>query len=155
MIRPNWPNSCLRLVVSILLCGAFAGPVRAEDVPPYCDPEKPENCQLRLLEGEGAPFTGQLLSIDLAIAIGQKAYWCDQRLDLEIDKKTQKLLIQVKLEQKLRQIQSEKDKEKIDTLTERIKTLENPPFYEHPIFVSLATVGAMLLTIYGISQLSK
>jgi hypothetical protein len=47
-----------------------------------CDPEFRDFCAIRVDEGEPAPFSGQLLSDELAIALIQKAEDCDKECEL-------------------------------------------------------------------------
>jgi len=49
-----------------------------------CDPEFRDFCAIRVDEGEPAPFSGQLLSDELAIALIQKAEDCDKECELKL-----------------------------------------------------------------------
>ena len=49
-----------------------------------CDPEAPTQCAVPLLEGQPAPFAGQLLTTDLALSLGLAADQCGIRTRLEV-----------------------------------------------------------------------
>ena len=128
------------LVAIICLCGALTAPLRASDT--ECDPEDPLKCSTPLREGEKAPYTGQILSPKLAIDLGQKAYFCDERLDLTLKFERAKLQVDLGLEKQLRIQDREAWEAKEKVLMRELEASRSRPFYEHPLFV--ATVSVVL-----------
>lgn len=103
-----------------------------------CDPNAPKNCATGLQRGQAAPFSGQLLSADLALNLGLKAEYCDARLTLEVDRAKALLQLDLDSERRLRAIDAEGAKAAQELLLKRLA--EATPWYERPWFVASAAV---------------
>lgn len=120
-----------------------------------CDPLDPKSCSTPLKDGEAAPYAGQLLTPKLAITLGQKAQWCDQRWQLKLDREVGLLQVELDKERQLRKIDVESYQAQIKLYQ---KSLESGiPFYREPWFVAtvaiVGTVAAMSAAIKGASLL--
>lgn len=149
----HWRSS---LFVLVLLSNTISSPwSHAEGYPKVCDPGDPEKCSQPLKMGSQAPFSGQLLTPKLAIDLGQKAAYCDDRLNLELKYQKSLLSIELELEKKLRVNDQEHFQKEINLLTKRLKEAHSRPWYEHPAFVATVTAVAMALIFYGSTEALK
>jgi hypothetical protein len=135
------------IVSAILL---FAPQVHAQKV---CDPQDPTLCSQALHQGDVAPFTGQLLTSELAIRLGQKAELAARTIGLEVDFAKRQAAVDLNLEKQLHANDvAAKDRE-IALLKEQAKV----PFYTHPAFVAPITavvaVGLVVLSVWAAGQL--
>ena len=126
--------------------------------PQFCDPQDPRHCAVGLQEGQKAPFTGQLLSNDLAVQLGLKADGCDARLAVEVDFAKRTAQVETDLAKHLHEIDRDACKATTTVLHDRLRqAMEAQPFYERPWFVAtvtaVLTVGAGSLAIWGAGQL--
>ena len=74
-------GKALLLVLTLTLSAAASAAPRTGEV--YCDPNVPGACAMAIVQGQPAPFSGQVLTTTLAIALGQKAEGCDQVVAIE------------------------------------------------------------------------
>lgn len=149
----HWRSS---LFVLVLLSSAILSLWSyAEEFPKVCDPEDPEKCSQALQSGSQAPFSGQLLTPKLAIDLGQKAAYCDDRLKLELRHQKSLLSIELELEKKLRMNDQKYFQKEINLLTKRLAEAHSRPWYEHPAFVATVTAVAMALIFYGSTEALK
>lgn len=155
MIRSNWPGFWCGLALVGILLEPFTAVLSAPKYEAQCDPKNPKNCSQPLLQGEVAPFSGQLLPTDFAINLGQKAYWCEERLQLKLKLETQKLEIDLQAAKNILELQTKSHQQEIDLLTERLKEAHDRPWIEKPVVVSALTVVAVLLIIFGTTQIAK
>lgn len=118
-----------------------------------CDTSNPKKCVQTLREGELAPFDGDLLTPEMSVDLGQKAFWCDERLQLKLDVATEKLRIDLKAARDILANNDAFHKKEIHLLTERLKEAHRTPFYKEPIFVASVSVVLTILAVYGASQL--
>lgn len=140
----NWRNSsCARLAAVSLATGIGLSAPQAD---PVCEGSR---CAVPVREGEPAPFTGQLLSTDLAIDLGMKADSCDRRLDLELEFQREKLELQIDLQKRLLEIEREGCKAQKSLLFRRLEQSEGISWYEHPAFVASITAIAVVLVFIG------
>jgi len=139
--RKNWRSFWFALVLAL-----FPSPEGLSKPPegatPTCDPQNPSKCSLPLAKGATTPFSGQLLTPELAIDLGQKAYFCDERLDLTLKFERAKLQVDLDLEKQLRVQDREAWEAKEKVLMRELGASRSRPFYEHPLFV--ATVSVVL-----------
>jgi len=154
MTQPNWRLfwSVLVLASSLTLWGA---PGRAGDLTPVCSPGDPTRCAQPLSLGQPAPFSGQLLSPTLALDLGQKASFCDERLDLELKHVKAEASIDLTLEKQLRG--NDKitwDAEKALLLDRLAEAKKPPPWYTHPAFIITMSVLATIGLSYGMFELA-
>lgn len=143
------------LVLASNLTG-LESPGRAGDIlPPVCVPGDPTQCSQPLDKGQCAPFQGQLLSTTLAINVGQKASFCDDRLKLELTHTKALAEIDLSLEKQLRandRVTWETEKK---LLLERLEEAKaSPPWYTHPLFVATVTVVVTGALTYGMFELA-
>lgn len=98
-----------------------------------------------LAKGEPAPFTGQLLSPELALTLGIKADQCDIRLDLAT-KRVQRLAdIDLTLCKRLQKIASESASERRAALLRRIERAES--VWRSPAIVATISVALTLAAV--------
>jgi len=148
-LRSSWCG--LAAVISLLWFQAR--PVQAAET--ICDPDQPSRCATPLKASEPAPYAGQLLSPPLAIDLGLKADFCEEKLKLELDFQKKTLGLDLDLERQLR----ENDREAWDAekalLQKRLEEAQAGHWYEHPVFV--ATVAAVLtfLVVLGARETLK
>jgi len=140
MTLPNLRNFLFVLVAVASICL----PARAQEYEKECDEDNPALCSQPLMEGQIAPFSGQLLTTELAITLGQKAAYCETRIKLEVEFVKEKFELDINLEKKLHEIDNEACDEKVELLTERLKDAKIDHWYQHPLFVS--TVSVVLTT---------
>lgn len=126
-----------------------------------CDPGDPTKCAVHLEKGEAAPFSGKLLTDDLAISLGQKADQADARVKSEVE--YQQRLAQVDLTLATSTLNASLEaveasvaaqKRQADYWEGRAKKSEEelsegPPWYDHPAiwFSAGVVVTAVLVAI--------
>jgi len=121
-----------------LVCGAV------------CAPDRPGLCALELKVGEPSPFTGQLLTVDLALELGDKADSCDSVVRREVRRVTEVGKVRVDAADAKAQIQAQAAERLAGLL--RVTSGAAPPerpFYEHPAILVGAgvVVGAAVTTL--------
>lgn len=156
MTQKRSPNSLLKQVLAISLCGLIAGPLaRSQDSGVVCDPTDPKKCSLPLSQGEIAPFDGQLLTTKLAIDLGQKAESFGARLELELSYQKKLLSIDLELEKKLRENDRISHEQQVKLLTKRLEEVSHTSWYESPIFISGLSVVTTVLVFIGVGYVIK
>ena len=89
------PRSSVRILASLVvfLLGQVPGLATAEWKPPQniagpveCDAEAPAHCSAPIRPNQRAPFRGQVITTELSITLGQKAFYCDDRIELEVSR---------------------------------------------------------------------
>lgn len=122
-----------------------------------CDEKQPEHCSAPVVEGQPSPLTGQVLTTDAAISLGQKADGCEVLRALDVDREKQLSKVQVKLERQLRKAEVDGLKLENQILQEHLKEATSRPFWEETWFVAsvtvVITVGAYTLAVWGAGQL--
>lgn len=126
MIPLSWRSSWCVLAIIASSCLSVRS-VRAEVV---CDPDDPTRCSQAILRGQKALLDGQLMSTNLAIYLGQAANSCQERTAIEINRAVGKIQIDLKMEQQLRAIDAENYRERSQLLKNRLKAVEDPPWYK-------------------------
>jgi hypothetical protein len=122
-----------------------------------CDPQNPTHCSAPAKKGEPAALTGEVLSPDLSIFLGQKA----DRTDALIKAETDRLAKEHKIDLALQAATGKADlavatasaaaQKRVSTYWEgraaraEQRLSEGPPFYER--FWFGATVGVILTTV--------
>lgn len=150
----NWRHFwCVLVLVSS--ARAQEAPGRAPTIPPACSPADPTRCAQPLEKGQIAPYAGQLLSPNLAIDLGQKATFCDERLKLELDHAKAVCDIGTQLASSLLLQEREMTKTRANLLIEQLSFARQPnPWYERPIFVAIFSVVGTALATYGMFELA-
>lgn len=123
----------------LTLCVALQGS-------PEC---KDDKCAVPLLKGTPAPFSGQLLSTQLAISLGQKAEYGDKLLELETEKLKAEFTAELRLAEKLMDLQEESKDRQIAYLRKELDKATYTPFYERPMFVAIVSVLATTALFIG------
>lgn len=126
--------------------------VGAPNVPPQpeCDPDRPTWCSAPIQAGQPSPFDGQVLTVPLAIDIGQKANDCAARTAIEVSRAQRQGEVEVA---HARQIEAIEVKA-CEAEKEVIKRNCDPdvPIWEHPLvvgtFASAATAVLMVAVWY-------
>ena len=148
----------------VLCLGLWAAPGAAQTPPGReCDPQDPKKCSQPLLEGQAAPFAGQLLTPRLAIDLGQKASGCDARMQLELDRVNGLAAAKADLDLKLLTIERDsalaEKKVLQDALAKTKDLVPPPPWYERPAVVAtlgvVVTVGVMFLAVKTVQWTTK
>ncbi len=84
----------------------WAAQASAQEGERVCDPKDAGKCSQALEKGEEAPFSGQLLTPKLAIALAQKAERFDIELQIELEKDRALARIDLELQRRLRQLEN-------------------------------------------------
>lgn len=124
-------------------------PGRAQPLPPReCTPDDPQKCSQPLLQGQAAPFSGQLLTPKLAIDLGQRATHCEERLAIELRKERELALVQKTLDARLLEIEREGAALKLALIQKALDQTQGlvppPAWYERPPVVAAATATGVL-----------
>lgn len=116
-------------------------------MPASCDPADPKSCVQPLLEGERAPFTGQLLTGRRAALLAVRADQADERTQLKLAEA--EALWQVKLDLAATKHQIQLDGARTEArLWQQNAEQQIPPWYAHPAFV--ATVAGVVGLVVGV-----
>jgi len=125
--------------------------------PPVCDPADPRLCAAPLLKGDPAPYSGQLLTTELAIQLGQKADTCDTRLKLEVAFATKLAAVDLGLERSLHRNDLDASSDREAVLLRELTAAQDTPFWREPVFlVPVSTLGGaalMVLAVWAAGQL--
>lgn len=118
--------------------------------PLVCDDDAPSRCTQPLLAGEQAPFDGQLLNPPKAIALGQAAAHCDDRIALEVSRTSSISGIELAHARELARIDATALARERDLYRDLYEAKPvGVPWYEEPAFIVpatvLATLGVILL----------
>ena len=131
---------------------ALGGPPSLEGT---CDPKNPKECVQPLLEGEQAPFSGQLLSTRKAIKLFQLVESCKEQTAIEVERVSGLARVDLDLTKKLRDIDRDSYDAQMTLLQERLKeakALQGAPWYESPLFVATVTVVVTSVVFFGAIQ---
>lgn len=154
----NWK---MILLLSALSFCATPSRALADDPAPQvqCVDTEQKKCVSALKKGQPAPFDGQLLSPRLAAEQAVAAASVEDRLRIEREYLAEIAATKLKLEQEMRVLDVEVEKEKNKLyereIVELYKQLEearaedDDPFYERPWFVASATAVVTALVIYA------
>jgi len=116
-----------------------------------CDPKDSAKCATALLEGQPAPFSGQLLTTQLAIELGQKAERFEIQLEMEKERDRALSRVDLDLEHKLRQLEAASWKRQEDRYLQEIEKAYK--WYREPVFLILSSgITFSLLTLAIISR---
>jgi hypothetical protein len=135
--------------IAVVLILTFTRTAVAADI--ECNKDWPTRCAVPLDAGDKAPFTGQLLTDDLAIHLGQSTEHCDDRTSIEIAKtsslaeaarRRDSALHAADLRAKDRELELERRHGERSVL-------------EHPIIVALATTGVVIALFLGASYINR
>lgn len=120
-----------------------------------CSPDDPKDCVQPLLEGEAAPFSGQLLTPRRAAKLAVEAGSCQERVEIETQRVTDRLQLQIDLQKSLRANDRQAHELQLDLLKKRLEQAEeilSPRWWERPAFVIpttvVLTVGAVVLATW-------
>jgi len=134
--------------MTLLPCLLFwSGQVSAAEV--TCDGDM---CATEVQKGQPAPFTGQLLTKELAISLGQKADTCDVVVKREVDfaKRIERTDV-TRLQQTL-DLEREAHKQRNQVLVDQLK--HEQAWWRQPAFVMVATavvtIGVVVATGYAL-----
>jgi hypothetical protein len=104
---------------------------------------------MSIKQGDPAPFSGQLMTNQMALSLGLKLEFETEKLRLEIEKTKAILGVEIQKEKDIRISNMKHCAEREKMLMNRIER----PFFEHPVFVAFATAAAVLATVYVAAQL--
>lgn len=124
---------------------ALAAALLSASPPAGCDEREPLLCAAPLLAGDLAPWSGQLVTTELAIRLGQKAAGCDALRALDAEHAAKLAAVDLGLERRLREVEKAEHERAIDLLEEELRralTAREVPIFERPLFVSGATFVA-------------
>lgn len=144
-----WALFCLGILWPVVSYG--------QSIPKECDPEDPKSCVQALLEGERAPFAGQLLTPRRAAKLAVLAEGCQAQIELAVEAEREMTNLLLDDEEALRASEAEGAQLQRDLLLKRIAALEaelTPPWYERtPVVAALsvaATVGVLVVSVYAV-----
>jgi hypothetical protein len=135
---------------------ALAAPPKVE-----CDPEWPAHCSVSLSAKTRAPFSGQLLTSELAISLGQKAAWSQKQIDLAVAKTSSIAAVKLQTEKRIHRIELDAKDEKIDRWKTRAGEEKaraeklRMKWYESPAFVIPVTVVATIGVIWATKEVMQ
>ena len=147
-IQRSWRNFWCVLATLTFSLSPFqilAGIENAE-----CSIKNPTHCSQDLEEGDIAPFSGQLLTPDLAINLGQKSLYFKDRLKIEVDKKTGTFQAKINKLEALRDSDQITFDQKEKAYLREIDRLDS--LWREPIVVAIGTTLAICLTVFVVDQ---
>jgi hypothetical protein len=128
-------------------------------VPGSCDPADQKSCVQPLLEGEAAPFSGQLLTPRRAAKLAVEAGSCKEATAIEVEHAVDVWKLKLETEQRLRKNDQDAHQLEVDLLMKRMAQIEetlSPHWWERPVFVATAsavlTIGAVVLATWVIDS---
>jgi len=133
-----------------MLTSLFSVQVGAGTENAECSLKKPTHCSQDMEEGDIAPFSGQLLTPNLALHLGQKAMYYNARLNLEVEKKTGLFQAEINRLNALRESDQVTYAKKEEMYLKEIDRLDS--FWKQPIVVAAGTTLAICLTVLVIDQ---
>lgn len=150
MTRSRWQSFLFELAVlaALSLWAATAHSAETSPASPgaspttgsrFCDPADPSKCSTGILQGQTAPYSGQLLTPALAIDLGLKAQFCDTRVALEVGHAKALLQLEVDTAKRLREIDAAASQAAQEALLRRLEAAT--PWYERPWFVAGVSVA--------------
>lgn len=138
-------------VLCILLEFPFAA---LAETKPECSEEWPTRCAVPIKANEKAPFTGQLLTDDLAIYLGQTTDSWEKRMQLEVTKTASIAKENLKKEKKL----AAADLRVVERERDLYKQAADRSFLEQPAVVAIITtvaVTAIFLVANAVVRLGR
>lgn len=121
---------------------------------PNCDPQDPQSCVTILMEGDTAPFSGQLLTHRRAAKLVVLAEGCQARLDLKIQELREISDIRLRGEAAKRENDQQHFQLKLDLLQKALSEAQNASvrrWYEHPlVWVGVGAAGALGAILVGV-----
>lgn len=134
------------------LCILNASLAAKPSLPAQCDPKDSKNCVQPLMEGESAPFSGQLMTFRRAAHLAVQAGQCSERVDIAVNETKELMSIDLNLQKALRENDAKAWAVQKDLLLDRINVLTAEAerhWYEHPAL--WAVIGAAVTTgvFYG------
>ena len=144
----------IRLLLPVFLCVLQS---RLYAYEPTCDEANPKQCTVYLQKADVTPYAGMLLTVDLAVKLGQKADKCDAVIQIERDYQKQKDDVALNLERQMHQIDTEQAKQSMDAMKKRYEQMIEIPLIERPWIVAgttvIVTTAAIVLAIWAASKL--
>jgi len=132
---------------------------RPPELPASCDPEDAKSCVQPLLEGETAPFAGQLLTPRRAAYLAVEAGGCQERIAVELERSNDDWRAKLAAERSLRQNDQSAHELELDLAMKRMQQMEEtlgPEWYERPAFVipvtAVVTIGAVVLATWIVDR---
>ena len=143
--KPKLPSWSLILLPWLAFLSVLHADPKHE---PVCDPQDPESCVQLLLEGEKAPFTGQLLTPRRAAKAAVGLMMCDDRIKLQVAKADELWTVKLDLAKRLAAADLEAARSQIKVLQKALQD-SKPPWYQHPAFVSGLTTTILVAILIG------
>jgi len=134
--------------MTLLLLLSFWNALLAQTHPKTCDPKDNRSCVQPLMEGEEAPFFGQLLTPRRAARLAIKAEQCQTRIDLSVQETKQLYEFDLDLARQLRandRQAAEMQKKILSEELARAHEAAETNFLDHPVtwmIIGGALVGA-------------
>jgi hypothetical protein len=139
-------------LLALLLLLLTPAPALADDLADWCrdhpQAERDDTGSVLLCAGETTTRHGQLLDVDLAIRIGQKAESCDARTKLELERAERLAEADLVLE-RARTAAGKEENAHLRRLLLRVE--ESRPFYEHPAVLVGATAAIVVGLAYALA----
>lgn len=127
--------------------------VRGQPSSRVCAPDDPQACAQPVGKGEAAPFDGQLITLELALKLGQKAERCESAIQAERDRGAELVLIERELGEAQVKIERDARYKDRDYLFAELEKQKLVPWYKAPLFVMtttfLVTAGIFSLLIFA------
>jgi hypothetical protein len=109
-------------------------------------------CGTPIHEGQAAPFSGVLLTVELAASLGTKAEFCARRIKAEVDHAGRLANLELVNQQKLHKIDQEAWQQKEKLLLGELESKHS--IFREPWFVAtvsvVLTLGVVGVAAYGL-----
>lgn len=155
MIRRNWLSFLCALAMVLASVSAHGQEPELLKYTLECDEKNWALCAQPLLQGERAPFDGQLLSPELAIELGQKALDFDIEMSIRLDRQRQLHDIEMAYQKEIHDLDNAAAEKQIDLLAKELEEASAVPWYRTPVFVAVVSCVTTGLVFVGAAYLVK
>lgn len=129
--------------IPLLLALSWSAP-RVDQTPVVTCPDRahPDRCTQTMWPGATADIEGQLLSTELAVALGLKAHYCDERITLEVGRVEDRSRIGIDAINRVREVEKDVAQARLDAAKQALE-MAGSQWWEHPVIL---IVGSVVLT---------
>lgn len=122
-----------------------------------CDPDNALHCAAPIQKGESSPLTGQVLTDQLVIDLGQAKEQAEKDLEIEKSRLEKRHKVDIDLERKLARVDLQVATSSATIQKQRAdywqqKAEEDPPLITHPVILVVATSVWCLLMVFALSS---
>lgn len=151
MISNKMQYVCIYLTFVIIFSSSLvvaSEPIVSPPAIKICSESDTNKCAIGLYKGDIAPFTGQLLTENLAIELGIQAKFAQKQCEIDHNflKNTQK--IKIKYLEDLHKADTRAYKNEIKLLNKVIQKKVTVPLLEKPVVVAIISVASTIITMH-------